>query len=65
MDDMRAAGYNPLSKGYFVVIDKRQRRVLRISDESRVAREVAGPHKGQIVMVEPLLGSAAASAVRK
>lgn len=52
MEDMRAAGYNPLSRGLFVVIDSRKGRVLRISDSRRVAQEVAGPHKRQIVMVE-------------
>lgn len=52
MEDLRAAGYNPLSKGLFVVIDPRKGRVLRISDSRRAAREVAGPHKQQTVMVE-------------
>lgn len=52
MEDLRAAGYNPLSKGIFVVIDSRKGRVLRISDSKREAREVAGPHKQQMVMVE-------------
>lgn len=52
MEDMRAAGYNPLSKGMFVVIDSHKGRVLRISGNKRIAQEVAGPHKRQIVMVE-------------
>lgn len=52
MEDLRAAGYNPLSRGVFVVIDARRGRVLRISENRRQAREVAGPHKHQIVMVE-------------
>jgi DNA-binding transcriptional MerR regulator len=54
MEDLRAAGYNPLSKGLFVVISRRQGRVLRISESRRAASEVAGPHKGQTVMVELL-----------
>ena len=54
MEDLRAAGYNPLSKGVFVVIDPRKGRVLRISDSKRAAREVAGPHRQQTVMVELL-----------
>ena len=52
MEDLRAAGYNPLSKGLFVVIDSHKGRVLRISESKREAREVAGPHKQQMVMVE-------------
>src|ERR1051326_3144514 len=48
MDDMRAAGYNPLSRGCFVVINKREHRVVRIMP--RATREVAGPHRGQYVM---------------
>src|SRR5260370_26028089 len=52
MEDLRAAGYNPLSKGLFVVVDPRKGRVLRISESKREAREVAGPHKQQTVMVE-------------
>jgi DNA-binding transcriptional MerR regulator len=52
MEDLRATGYNPLSKGLFVVIDSRKGRVLRISESKRAAREVAGPHKQQTVMVE-------------
>ncbi len=52
MEDLRAAGYNPLSKGLFVVVDSRKGRVLRISESKREAREVAGPHKQQTVMVE-------------
>jgi DNA-binding transcriptional MerR regulator len=55
MEDLRAAGYNPLSRGVFVVIDPRKGRVLRISESKRAAREVAGPHKGQSVMVELFL----------
>ena len=54
MEDLRAAGFNPLSKGLFVVIGKRHGRVLRISEDHKAAREVAGPHKGQAVMVELL-----------
>jgi DNA-binding transcriptional MerR regulator len=54
MEDLRAAGYNPLSKGLFVVIGKRHGRVLRIAEDHKSAREVAGPHKGQAVMVELL-----------
>lgn len=52
MEDLRATGYNPLSKGLFVVIDSRKGRVLRISESKPAAREVAGPHKQQTVMVE-------------
>lgn len=52
MEDLRATGYNPLSKGLFVVIDSRKGRVLRISESKRAAREVAGPYKQQMVMVE-------------
>ena len=52
MEDLRAAGYNPLSKGLFIAIDSRKGRVLRISESKRAAREVAGPHKQQTVMVE-------------
>jgi DNA-binding transcriptional MerR regulator len=54
MEDLRAAGYNPLSKGIFVVISRRHGRVLRISEDRKAAREVAGPHRGQTVMVELL-----------
>jgi hypothetical protein len=54
MEDLRAAGYNPLSKGLFIVIDKRHGRVLRISENRKSAREVAGPHRDQTVMVELL-----------
>lgn len=52
MEDLRAAGYNPLSKGVFIVIDSRRGRVLRISDNKRAALEVAGPYKKQALMVE-------------
>src|SRR5215470_4617611 len=45
MEDLRAAGYNPLSKGLFIVVDKRHGRVLRISENRKTAREVAGPHR--------------------
>lgn len=54
MEDLRAAGYNPLSRGIFVVVDKRKGRVVRISPDKATAREVAGPHKGQYVLVELL-----------
>jgi hypothetical protein len=54
MEDLRAAGYNPLSKGLFVVIGKRHGGVLRISEDLKSAREVLGPHRGQAVMVELL-----------
>src|SRR5215510_3531774 len=54
MEDLRAAGYNPLSKGLFVVIGKRHGRVLRVSEDLMSAREVLGPHRGQAVMVELL-----------
>jgi|SRR5208337_4203395 len=52
MEDLRAAGYNPLSQGVFIVLDRRKGRVLRISMEKKAAREVLGPHKGQYMMVE-------------
>ncbi len=52
MEDLRAASYNPLSKGLFIVVDSHKGRVLRISESKRAAREVAGPHKQQTVMVE-------------
>jgi hypothetical protein len=51
MEDLRAAGYNPLSQGVFIVLDRRKGRVLRIS-KKKSAREVSGPHKGQYQMVE-------------
>jgi DNA-binding transcriptional MerR regulator len=54
MEDLRAAGYNPLSRGVFIVLDRRKGRVLRISRERKAAREVLGPHKGQYVMIELL-----------
>lgn len=52
MEDLRAAGYNPLSRGVFVVLDRRKGRVVRISEDRAAAREVLGPNKGQYVMVE-------------
>src|SRR5579875_2266831 len=52
MEDLRAAGYNPLSQGVFVVLDRRRGRVLRISTDKKAAREVLGPHQGQYVMIE-------------
>ena|SRR5690242_13570589 len=52
MEDLRATGYNPLSRGLFIVIEARKGRVLRISESKRAAREVAGPYKAQAVMVE-------------
>lgn len=54
MEDLRAAGYNPLSRGIFVVVEKRKGRVVRISQDKARAREVAGPYKGQYVLVELL-----------
>lgn len=54
MEDLCAAGYNPFSKGLFIMIDRRKGRVLRISENKRAAREVAGPHRGQTVMIELL-----------
>jgi hypothetical protein len=57
MEDLLAAGYNPLSRGAFVVLHRKQGRVLRISEDRKTAREVMGPNKGQYTMVEllPLL----------
>ena len=57
MEDLRAAGYNPLSRGVFIVLDRRRGRVLRISMGKKAAREVLGPHRGQYVMIE-LVGAA-------
>jgi DNA-binding transcriptional MerR regulator len=54
MEDLRAAGYNPLSQGIFIVLDRRKGRVLRISTDRKADREVLGPHKGQYMMVELL-----------
>lgn len=56
MEDLAAQGYNPLSQGRFVVVDRRRGRVVRIGADRRRAREVAGPHKGQYVMIELLVG---------
>ncbi len=55
IEDLQAAGYNPLSRGVFVVVNKKTKRVVRISEHQRTAREVMGPHKGQYLMI-PLLG---------
>lgn len=52
MEDLQAAGYNPLSQGIFIVLDQRKGRVLRISRDKKSAREVMGPHMGQYVIVE-------------
>jgi len=54
IEDLAAQGYNPLSQGAFVVVDRRHGRVVRIGADRRKAREVAGPHKGQYVMIELL-----------
>jgi hypothetical protein len=54
IEDLRAAGYNPLSQGIFVVLDRRKGSVLRISTDRKAAREVLGPHKGQYTMIELL-----------
>ena len=43
MEDLRATGYNPLSKGLFVVIDSRKGRVLRISESKPAARRGRRP----------------------
>lgn len=55
MEDLRAAGYNPLSRGVFVVLERRKGRVVRISEDRKTAREVMGPNKGQYAMVEVVL----------
>src|SRR5262249_61484862 len=47
MEDLRAAGYNPLSKGVFVVIGMRHAWELRISGDQKAARESVRAHKGQ------------------
>ncbi len=54
MEDLRAAGYNPLSQGIFIVLDRRKGRVLPISTDKRAAREVLGTHKGHYIMIELL-----------
>ncbi len=55
IEDLAAQGYNPLSQGAFVVIDRSKRgRVVRIGADRRKSREVAGLHKGQCVMIELL-----------
>jgi DNA-binding transcriptional MerR regulator len=55
MEDLRAAGYNPLSRGVFIVLERRKGRVVRISEDRKTAREVMGPNKGQYAMVEVVL----------
>lgn len=55
MEDLRAAEFNPLSKGVFIVLDRRKGRVLRISEDRRTAREVMGPSKGQYALVKVVL----------
>ncbi len=55
MEDLRAAGYNPLSRGMFVVLERKKGRVLRISGDRARAREVMGPNKGQYALVELVL----------
>jgi DNA-binding transcriptional MerR regulator len=55
MEDLRAAGYNPLSRGVFIVLERRKGRVVRISEDRKTVREVMGPNKGQYVMVEVVL----------
>jgi DNA-binding transcriptional MerR regulator len=52
MEDLAAQGYNPLSRGRFVVVDRKRGRVVRIGVDGRKAREVAGPYRGQYVMIE-------------
>jgi hypothetical protein len=65
MEDLRAAGYNPLSQGIFIVLDRRKGRVVRISTDKKAAREVWGPHKGQYVMIELLPESGAKEAAQQ
>jgi hypothetical protein len=55
MEDLLAAGYNPLSQGIFIALDRRKGRVVRISTDKKTAREVLGPHKGQYMMMVELL----------
>src|SRR5216684_2072198 len=43
IEDLRAAGYNPLSRGVFIVLDGWKGRVLRISTDKRAAREILRP----------------------
>jgi hypothetical protein len=62
MEDLRAAGFNPLSQGIFIVLDRRKGRVLRISTDKKKAREVWGPNRGQHVMIELLPESGAEEA---
>ena len=56
MEDLRAAGYNPLSQGIFIVLERRKGRVLRISADKKTAHEVLGPNKGQYALVELVTG---------
>jgi len=65
IEDLAAQGYNPLSRGAFVVVDRRHGRVVRIGANRRTAREVAGPHKGQYVMIELVLDPALAEPARR
>ena len=65
MEDLRAAGYNPLSRGVFIVLDGWKGRVLRISTDKRAAREILRPHKGQYVMIELLPESGAKEAAQQ
>jgi len=52
IEDLRATGFNPLSRGVFVVVDREKKRVLHVSEERKHALEVIGPSKGQFLMVE-------------
>ena len=58
IEDLAAQGYNPFSQGAFVVVDRKRGRVVRIGADRRKAREVAGPHKGQYLMIELLVDRA-------
>jgi hypothetical protein len=40
MEDLLAAGYNPLTQGIFIALDRRKGRVVRISTDKKTAREV-------------------------
>jgi hypothetical protein len=65
MEDLRATGYKPLSRGVFIVVDRRKGMVLRISTYKRAAREVWEPHEGQYAMIELIPESSAKEAAKQ
>ncbi len=58
-------GFNPLSRGLFVVLDRKKGRVLHVNEERKHALEVMGPCKGQFVMVELVSEGSRGLAARK